>query len=191
MLGASPNGRLTDASRPGGLTTFTKVVIDASRLQDLEVITPGLSLVTAISGGWSFGQGLLATAQFGVGGAQYGRGYDPAELTGDYGLSGKTELQYTFRPNIGSFAEGASIRYIQLYNFLDFGVVWDQNPGLLAEPQHTRSLVSAGAGIRLDVGDTFLANAEVSKALTRPVAAYISRRDTKPFRFYFSVAARF
>ncbi len=196
-LGASNNDRLTNTSRPGGLTTFTKGTVDVSRQQNLDAIAPGLNLLTAVSGGWSFGQGLLAAEQFGVGGPQYGRGYDPSEITGDYGVSGKAELQYSFQPNLSaipgftSLAQGTGVRYFQLYNFFDFGVVWDQNPGLLDEPSQGRSLASTGLGVRANFGDRFLANAEVSKALTRRVAAFVDRADPKPFRFYFSLISKF
>lgn len=195
-FGASGNNRLTGSSRPGGLSTFTKGTIDASRLQNLDAITTGLGLLTAVSGGGSFGQTLLAAEQFGVGGPQYGRGYDPAELTGDYGVSGKAELQYTFQPNLravpglGYLTRGADNPYFQLYDFFDAGVVWDQNPGLLNQPDRARSLVSTGIGLRAYFGDRFQASVEINKALTRRVAAFLDRADPKPFRIYFSLVAK-
>ena len=195
ILDASPGGRLTNSSRPGGLTTFTKATADASRVQNLDVVTPGLNLLTAASGGWSFGQSLLAAEQFSVGGSEYGRGYDPGELSGDYGFSGKAELQYSFRPNfsaipgLGYLTNGAG--FLQIYNFFDYGLVWDQYPGLLGQNNRSRSLASTGVGLRANLSGRFLASAEVSKPLTRSVAAYADRADSKPFQFYFSVAARF
>jgi hemolysin activation/secretion protein len=99
IFDASPNGALSDVSRRGGRSVFTKGTIDASRLQDLGAIAPGLSLLLGFGAGWSFGQSLLASEQFGLGGAQFGRGYDPSELTGDYGAAGKLELRYDLAPD--------------------------------------------------------------------------------------------
>jgi hemolysin activation/secretion protein len=98
IFDASQDGALTDVSRPGGRTMFTKGTLDASRLQSLATITPGLNVLTAMSAGWSFGQSLLASEQFGVGGSQFGRGYDPSELTGVYGAAAKFEIQYDVKP---------------------------------------------------------------------------------------------
>ena len=94
ILNASPNGSSSNTSRDGGRSNFTKGSLDVSRQQNLNSVTPGLSLMTAASGAGTLGQQLLASEQFGVGGSQFGRGYDSSELTGDYGAAGKIELQY-------------------------------------------------------------------------------------------------
>ena len=96
IMDATAGGQASGVSRPGGKSQFWKASLDASRLQSLNVITPGLGLLTAISASGSFGQQLLASEQFGVGGAQFGRGYDSSEILGDYGAAAKAELQYTF-----------------------------------------------------------------------------------------------
>lgn len=194
VLGASAKGRLTGGSRPGGVSTFTKGSADFSRLQDLGALTPGLGFLTAVSGGGSFGQTLLASAQYALGGAQFGRGYDPAELTGDYLLAAKAELHYdaaqaAFLPGL---AREAGIRYLQLYHFFDFGTVWDQSfPGLPGAAIRGRSLMSAGAGVRAGITDRFMINIEAGKPLTRGVAALAGRGNARPFRFAFVVGTSF
>ena len=131
VFNASKDGALTDVSRPGGRTIFTKGKLDASRYQNLGMITPGLNFLTAISAGWSFGDSLLASEQFAVGGGQFGRGYDPAELTGDYGAAGKAELRYDFQPDFIPTISPSGSPQFQLFAFYDFAVVSDQNPKLL------------------------------------------------------------
>ena len=106
-------------------------------------------------------------------------------------------MQYSFRPNFAAIPGlryliadvGAS--YLQVYNFFDYGQVWDQNSALLGQSNRDRSLASTGVGLRVNLSSRLQAGAEVSKALTRRVAAFADRADPKPFRFYFSVAARF
>ncbi len=84
VLGASSEGR-PNPSREGGRTDFTKLQLDAQRVQDLGWITPNLERYLAATGQTSFGQPLLSPEQFGVGGNTFGRDYDPSEIAGDSG----------------------------------------------------------------------------------------------------------
>jgi hemolysin activation/secretion protein len=191
IFDASPNGALTNTSRPGGVSVFTRARLDASRLQDLDSVTPGLNLLTALSAGWSFGQSLLASEQFGVGGAYFGRGYDPSELTGDYGLAAKIELQYDVPADSFTGIVGTRLPSLQLFGFCDQGVVADQNPQLLHESGGARAITSVGLGVRTNWTRFFSASLEVDKPLTRPVAAYANTSNPDPFRVFFAIAARF
>lgn len=87
---------------------------------------------------------LLASEEFGFGGADYGRGYDPSTITGDRGLAGKAELQYNGDP--GSL--GNVLESYQLYAFLDAGIVENINFDGLGNDQ-SQSLWSTGGGVRL------------------------------------------
>jgi hemolysin activation/secretion protein len=191
IFDASPNGALTNVSRPGGRTVFTKGSIDASRLQDLSFITPGLNLVVGFIAGWSFGQSLLASEQFGLGGAEYGRGYDPSELTGDYGAAGKLELRYDVPPDALAVYTAFGLQSLQLFAFLDSGFVADQNPQLLDQPPGLQGLTSTGIGMRSTWSQSVSASLEVDKPLTRAVAVYADTDNPDPFRVYFSLVARF
>lgn len=186
ILDASEDGAAVDVSRPGGRTEFTKLTIDAFRLQDLGVIAEGLQLLVAASGGWAFGDQLLASEQFGVGGAPYGRGYDPSELTGDYGAAGKFELQYSFRIDRDPAWPG-----LQAYGFYDFGAVVSEDPVALNQSHGTHTLASAGFGLRSRLTDWASASLEVAKPLTRGVAADADSSDPKATRLYFGLSARF
>jgi len=127
-----------------------------------------------------------------VGDAQFGRGYDPAQLTGDYMVAAKAELHYEgtrapFILGIEYLAGEAGLRYLQFYQFFDFGAVWDRSPRLRGEAGGNRSLTSAGAGLRAGIGSRFTASAEVGKPLTRGIAAFADRDDAKSLRYTFSV----
>lgn len=191
ILGASRDGALTGLSRPGGRSAFTKGGLDASRLQPLDIFGPEWSLLTALSAGWSFGQSLLATEQFGVGGAQFGRGYDPSELTGDYGAAGKLELQYDVPPKILAVTGDLGLKKVQAFSFVDYGIVTDQTPKLLDESARPRSLTSVGVGLRCMWTDYLSGSLEMDKPLTRPLAANLGKSDRDPYRFYFTVIVRY
>lgn len=184
IFNASDSNRLSRSSRVGGKTRFTKVTLDASRLQKLDGLVPGLGFLTALSAGTSFGQQLLASEQFGVGGSPFGRGYDPSEITGDAGAAFKLELQYGFGLDHGR-------PRFQLYTFYDYGIVADKNPEALNEPQGTRSLASIGVGFRAEVTNWMQGNVELAKPLTRPVAAYADSSDPEAPRAYFTLIGRF
>ena len=186
IFNSTPGGRVVGASRSGGQSQFWKATIDASRLQPLNGLTPGMGLLTALSAGGSFGQQLLASEQFGVGGAQYGRGYDPSEITGDFGGAGKAELQYSFSLDI---AQERPV--LQAYTFYDFGLVADANARMVNQPAGSRTLASTGLGVRISLENRFLANLELAQALTRSVSAFADSTDRRPLRAYFSLVVAF
>ncbi|MEG1626481.1 ShlB/FhaC/HecB family hemolysin secretion/activation protein [Pseudomonas sp.] len=161
VMGASSESR-QNPSREGGETDFTKLQLDAQRLQDLSRLMDGLNLYMAATAQTSFGQALLSPEQFGVGGSEFGRGYDPSEITGDRGFAVKTELQYN---RIHAFKDYAVPT--QYYAFWDFGKVWSEEPYWVP----TQSLSSAGVGAHLQVfKDTFV-SPEIAFPLTRSVSA--------------------
>ena len=80
---------LAPKSRSSGGCRFTKLFGSVGRLQRLG---EGVSLLVEANGQYAFSQ-LLAAEEFGIGGARFGCGYDPSELTGDHGLVGRAELR--------------------------------------------------------------------------------------------------
>ncbi len=74
-----------------------------------------------------------------------GRGYDPASVAGDSGLTSSIELRYgSLVPrDIDSFA-------LQPYVFIDQATVWDRDPSQRA--QNPDGLYSVGAGLRFSHG---------------------------------------
>ncbi len=85
---------------------------------------------------------LLATAEIGLGGPAFGRGYDYSERTGDEGVAGSLEL----RADVGRIA-GSIVTRAQLYSFVDGGFVDNLRDGIGGG-----ALVSTGAGARIGTG---------------------------------------
>ncbi|MDW3716588.1 ShlB/FhaC/HecB family hemolysin secretion/activation protein [Pseudomonas sp. 2023EL-01195] len=161
VLGASSEQR-ANPSRVDGQTDFTRLQLDAQRIQDLSWITSGLNLYLAVSGQTSFGDALLTPEQFGVGGSQFGRGYDPSEIAGDNGLAGKVELQYNRQHQIGDYSIPT-----QYYAYWDIGKVWNEKPRDIS----SESLASAGLGVHLQVAPDMYVSPELAFPLTRSVSA--------------------
>ncbi len=175
IMGASQEDR-ANPSREGGRTDFTKLQVDAQRLQDLSKIIDGMNLYIAGTAQTSFGQALLSPEQFGVGGSEFGRGYDPSEITGDKGFAMKTELQYN---RIHTFRDHAVPT--QYYAFWDFGKVWSEDPNWIS----SESLSSTGFGAHLQVFKDTYVSPEVAFPLTRSVSAKELDDDNgKAPRFY-------
>jgi hemolysin activation/secretion protein len=185
-LGASSENR-PNPSRPGARTDFTRLLFEASRIQALDWAVPGLGLYVATRGQWSFGSALVAYEQFGLGGARFGRGYDPSEIAGDNGIAGTAELQWSaiFPAGRYTFGEQATL---QPYLFYDAGTVTNAR----STDFPSQSLTSAGVGIRLWLGNAFAAAIEVAKPLTRAVGAEVlAGSDGKDPRLYVSTVLRF
>jgi hemolysin activation/secretion protein len=183
IFGASESGSL-DVSRPGASSDFHKLTIDLSRRQELDRVLPNLGVYAAVTAQTSFGDPLLSAEQFGVGGATFGRGYEPSELTGDKGIAAKVELQYNqqLKPITSE---------LQYYGFYDVGVVGD----VLADVgvPSSQSLASAGGGVRYDLPYGFSGLFEVAKPLTKPVETELIRGSSDPKRAnaYFAITKRF
>ena len=162
-------------SRADGRSDFTKLVADAQRVQSLG---GNWSLLAAVTGQYGFCS-LLASEQFGIGGVNFVRAYDPAELTGDSGVAGKLELQY------GEKATNIGLANYQLYMYYDAGRVWNRQA--LAGEFNTASATAAGIGARFTVTNEVSGSIEVAKPLTRNVAT----EDNRNPRVFFSMVARF
>ncbi len=165
-LGATKSGS-AGLSRANGRSDFTKLSGEATRIQSL---TPALSLSLDVSGQWS-ADPLLSSQQFGLGGARFGRGYEPSELTGDNGAALSVEGRYVLPPGL------PLIKASQLYAFYEAGEVWQKSP--LAGQVASASLASTGIGLRLSFGPHFNADFELAKPLTRDIASR-GNRDVRP-----------
>lgn len=139
-------------SRYDAQGAFTSLRATASRIQG---ITEHWSLYGIVSGQYAF-QPVLSEEEFDVGGIDFGRGYNPKEISGDRGVGLTTEIQYT-RPSASSFLD----RY-QGFAFFDFGSVWQSGVDL------TQSLSSAGGGLRGWFARDLSMELLVAKPLTRP-----------------------
>jgi hemolysin activation/secretion protein len=126
----------------------------------LQGLSPRFSLYVTLHGQYST-QPLLATEQYGVGGPDIGRGYDPSEITGDKGVSGKVELRFDTIPGL------KLLNTIEWYVFYDAGMIWNNDNISLPGKQ---DLTSAGLGARLTFFPNLTGNLFVARPLTRKVA---------------------
>lgn len=164
-------------SRFNAKTLFTKITGQLERLQPLK---HGISLLVGTN--WQYANDPLpASEEFILGGSEYGRAYDPAEIAGDDGIAGKIELQY------GRSPDKSYLDSYQVYSYYDIGAVW--NKKTLATEQKKQTLASAGVGVRLNFTDTLSGSVEASLPLTRKVAAEGTEGDNP--RFFFSLTKRF
>lgn len=85
---------------------------------------------------------LLSSEEIGLGGAFLGKAFDPFERSGDQGVTGLTEIGYEFLPRTGWF------KRLQPYAFVDGGYVDNLRDGF-----GSGTLISAGGGIRADIGN--------------------------------------
>lgn len=175
VLGATPTQEV-DVSRIKGRSVFTKFNGQLSRLQQLPW---RFSAFVLMQGQYSVTP-LLASEQFGFGGPQVGRGYDPSEIIGDQGLSGSAELRYSVGPN------RKLLQAIQLYAFYDAGEIWNRKTIGLPFKQ---SGVSTGGGIRMFFTNNFSGNFYVAKPMTKPAAAENIDHNGLAPRYYFSMTA--
>lgn len=171
----STNDRDTRVSRPGADWDFFKMETEYQRLQR---VTSKVNLLFALKGQWA-DEALWSSEEFGIGGANYGRGFDPSEITGDDGVAGKIELQWN---------QPVQIPYVMnyhLFSFYDAGVVWDKDS--TTAKLKREELTSAGLGVRADFTAATQAGAFVAWPLNRDVA---TRGDDDP-RFFMNISHKF
>ncbi len=176
ILGAQKSGS-PDLSRTDGRSDFTKVTASAQRLQTL---TGGFSLMGAVTAQYAMST-LLASEEFAFGGSQFGRGYDPAEITGDHGAAAKLEIRF------GSETNAPLLRSYQVYGFYDIGAVWNRDRD--ADEAYRNSMASAGVGVRANLTDSLSANVEFASPLTGRIDARSSKGEDA--RIFFTLAGRF
>lgn len=177
ILNASHDGDRVPQTRFGGRSDFFKATVTAARAQQLWA-GQGDGLALVVSGSAQFaGNRLLSAEQFHLGGEQFGRGFNPAQITGDNGYAGSLELQFTHYGPIGPIA-GA-----QVYGFVDAMRIEDRGAAAW------QSYQSAGGGVRFDLGRHLSGQFEVAVPYKRG-RQIDARLDTGPQAF-FRITARY
>jgi hemolysin activation/secretion protein len=182
ILNARESGA-PNTSRTAGRNDYTKISLQALRL---EALSRDFSLYTAANAQISFSQ-LLSSEEFGYGGAQFGRAYDPSEITGEHGLAAMIEIRYD--PYIPSWPVADMMEF---YAFYDFGAAWkiesegDINGSRL-------SGTSTGGGFRTSLWEGFSASFEMALPISKQVDARVQNDNEKgnDWRGFFSVSQKF
>jgi hemolysin activation/secretion protein len=148
-------------SRPNGQASYTRLNAAISRLQGLNT---RFSIYVTARGQYS-SQPLLATEQYGVGGPDIGRGYDPSEIVGDKGVSAKVELRFDTVPGFKMLST------VEYYMFYDAGIIWNNDTFNLPGRQ---DLTSTGFGARISFLPNLSGTLFVARPLTRKVATMVA-----------------
>lgn len=179
LFGSTPGGAIL-VSRQGASSNFTKVTLQATRLQGL---FGRFSLLGIFSGQYSCNP-LLTAEQFGFGGSSLGRGYNNSEIIGDKGIAGSVELHMDTFPGLAFF------QYVQFYGFYDVGKVWSQPIPAVSISSFSASAASTGVGAQLLFNKHLSANTFLAKPLTRKLstAVAIHQNSSRP-QFFFGIIA--
>lgn len=169
-----------DMTRPLADPQATKAELEVQRLQR---ITDDLNLLV-LGRGQMANKAVLSSEEFGVGGFNLGRGYDPSEIVGDDGIAGRLELQWK---NPGNFQNKipAYLEKYQVYGFYDIGAVWNDDAS--TQDGKDDSLASVGAGVRLNFVSGVAGGLGVAFPLTRDVQT----RDDRSPKLYFNLNKTF
>jgi hemolysin activation/secretion protein len=178
ILGATPSGS-EKLSRAAGRSDYTKVTLEASRLQSLG---GNWTFNTAATSQYGFTP-LLASEQLGLGGSQYLRAYDPSDIVGDSGVAAKFELQY------GESVKQWYLQDYQLYSYFDVGGVWNhKNQPADKTPD---AAIAIGFGSRFSLGEWSSGYVEVSQPLMRSVPTQGTNDHNHQPRIFFALIAKF
>ena len=140
-------------------TTFTKVNIRATVDQQI-----GKRLVARLGFSGQYSRNRLAAAeQFAVGGAEFGRAFDAAILTGDRGAASSGEI--AFRPKLPARFEGSEI-----YGFADGARIRVNSRWI--QPGARYDLASAGGGVRFAYARHASLNLEAARVIDKPYSGY-------------------
>jgi hemolysin activation/secretion protein len=174
LLGSSEAGD-RNLSRAEGEPDYSKVEVTATRQQ----LLTGNWLLTSQLRGQAASAPLLSSEEFGFGGSEIGRAYDPSEFTGDNGVSALWEVSY----NTLSLWEKANLTPFAYY---DIGKVWNKDRGL-----KSKSAASVGLGLRFQHENGWQANLALAQPLKRPITTPASYQNGKNIRVLMDVSRRF
>jgi hemolysin activation/secretion protein len=177
ILGASNDPTSLITSRFGADSIYTKIYGQIGRVQPF---LNRFSLYVLASGQYSFNP-LLSSEQFGFGGSQVGRGYDPAEILGDRGVGGTIELR------MDTYPQKLMVQSMQFYTYYDAGVVW--NIKNVANTEQKQSAASTGVGVRFALSKLLTGNLMYTQVLTRSIASETLIGRGRTPRIFFSLAA--
>ena len=177
ILGASSNPDSLTTSRFGADGIYTKLNGQIGRIQPL---SNRFSIYTLAQVQYSFNP-LLSSVQFGFGGSQVGRGYDPAEILGDRGAAGTLELR------LNAFPNNFILQSVQFYTYYDLGVIW--NIKNVINVKKKQSATSTGLGARFAFSKLITGNIMYTQVLTKSIASEtIIGRGRDP-KIFFSLVA--
>lgn len=152
-FGASDENDL-NISRAGAEPDFTKAELQYKRLQAIGEDWAGILSFSAQKASGS----LYSSEEFGFGGPNLGRAYDPSEISGDDGIAAGIEFRYQSLPEWHGIQSAP-------YAFYDIGKVWNKNLG----QEDSLSASSAGLGVRFEHSGGITGSLQLAVPLTKPI----------------------
>ncbi|PZQ44602.1 MAG: hypothetical protein DI551_09790 [Micavibrio aeruginosavorus] len=141
-------------SRLDGKSDFHKFEMLVGRIQALP---NNFELYGVVNGQYALDP-LLSSEEFGFGGGQIGRGYDPSEITGDHGVAASFEVRYNTEVPIFKTSVLA-----QPYIFYDIGKIWNIDNGA----DDKISAASTGFGVRATLNQGWNMDLNLAIPMTR------------------------
>lgn len=174
-FGASQKGD-PNLSQPEADNDYQILNFDVSRWQPL---VGDFSLLLAAGGQTSFNNTLLASEEWSIGGSKFSRAFDPSEISGEKGLAGSIELQYT--PPV----QASWLSNSQFFGFYEGGIV--SQTVILPGEDKTASILSLGGGVRTTLKGRV--NAELF--IAQPFSRHVNAEGNRKTRMFFSVSTSF
>lgn len=165
VMGAEKTGS-GKLSRAQGRSDFKTLRIEALRQQ---YVRDNWAVVNSVSGQWA-PHPLLSAQEFGYGGVNYGRAYDPSEITGDQGLATAIEVRY-----LPENQHTDSHTKFTPFVFYDIGKVWNHDAN--SPPQ---SAASGGFGTYWSYDNTLNGSIQMAWPLTKTVDTPIMGAEDGP-----------
>ena len=176
IMGASDSN--DTLSRGNGQANFEKLNFSYTRIQSIPDLPISLFLASEVQLAWV---PLLSAEEFGIGGQNIGRAYDPSEISGDKGVAATFEVRYATQTT-ESFIES-----FQPFVFYDVGKVWNERA--FAGEANSASLASAGIGSRFNFEEDVSGELVLALPLTREIQSYGTNGDD--LRILFNLTKRF
>lgn len=177
ILGASSDPTSLTTSRFGADGIFTKI---NGQIAHIQPFFSRFSLYTLAQAQYSFNP-LLSSEQFGFGGSQVGRGYDPAEILGDRGAAGTIELR------VDTYPQWFILQSMQFYTYYDAGIIW--NIKNVANTKQKQSATSTGMGVRFALSKLLSGNLMYTQVLTKSINSETIIGQGRTPKIYFSLVA--
>jgi hemolysin activation/secretion protein len=175
FLGSSEQGD-PNLSRNNAKPDFTKLNLSWFRQMP---VYKGFVLSTSFAAQKASGP-LYSSEEFGFGGPNKGRAYDPSELLGDEGVTASIEAIYTGLKKFKNFK-------FNPYFFYDIGKIWNKDTG----QENHASAATTGFGLRLFHDSGFKADLSIAQPLTRSISNPIYGQDDDSPRIYFQISYDF
>lgn len=174
-LGASQPDEF-NLSRADAKPDFTKFEATWQRSQ---FIAPDWLGVTTLTGQRA-SKALYSSEEFGFGGPWFGRAYDASEITGDHGIGGTLEVQYTGVEPVKKLKLTPSI-------FYEIGKIWNIDNG----QADGLSVADAGIGVNLFHPSGFSGALTVTQPLSKSIETSTYGNNGHNPRLYFQMGWAF